>query len=104
MSISHQFDDARQDAVRADTGGAITQRAGGIERAPDHGIAGRFRDRQGFACQHRLVDLCRAVDDHSVDRDSFTRSDQNDFSGAYVFEGFVRPNAANIHARGGRQQ
>ena len=50
---------------RSHAGGADIERAAGVDAAADHGVAGAFRLRRGFAGEDRFIDV-RAAFDHDA--------------------------------------
>ena len=66
LRVPHQFHDARENAVLAYARGAVTECASRIECSANDGLADRLGNRKRLACQHRLVDLTRPIDDLPV--------------------------------------
>ena len=78
------FDEAHhlaEDAVGADGGGAVFERAVEIERATDDAIAGLADDGEGFAGDQGFVDGGDAGEDDAIDGDALAGTEHDDVSG-----------------------
>ena len=68
----HELDDPRERGIRSNLRRPKTDRTAEIHRAGDHRRAGLLLDGHGLAGDHRFVDRGASVDDHAIDRRTFT--------------------------------
>src|SRR5690606_17918914 len=93
-------DDLRQHRVAADLGGAEAEAAGRVERAADDRGADRLGDGQGFARNHRFIDMAGAFGDFAIHGDLLAGTDQDDIAGDDLFDGQFHGLAVALHAGG----
>ncbi len=92
-------DNLREQRVRAGLGDLKAEAAGFVQGAAHHPVAHAFTYRDGFAGQHRLVDVRAAVQHGAVDRNLFARTDAHDVAGAHVAQGQLEHHPLTLDPR-----
>ena len=91
LGLLDQADDLGQGGVGADLGGLDHQRAVGVDRGTDHGVAGADLDRDGLAGQQGQVDGGVALDDQAVGGHLLARAHDEAVAHDEIVDGDLAP-------------
>ena len=85
-SITYHFDDLGESGVFADTGCFAFDKSGLVDSCGGNKISGCFVNRDTFAGKGRFIDGAGSFNDHTIDRDIFTRTYDKDITLVNLFD------------------
>ena len=84
--VTYHFNDLGEGSVLADAGCFAFNKSGLVDSSGRNKISGGFVDRDTFAGKSGFVDSTGSLDDHTIDWDIFTRTDNEDISFMDLFD------------------
>ena len=86
LGLCDHGDDLREHRLGADLLGFHDERSGLVDRPTDQLVTRRLGDGDGFARDHRLVDIATSLDQRAVDRDALARAHAQTIAFGHVFK------------------